>query len=397
MTHPPKAPEPEPAGPGHARVIRWLALLAVPLSLVSPGITLVLPLLAFPGLFLWFRRRGLPPRLATAGRWALGLYLLLLLLDLLNGNPPGLVVTAVNYLPLIAAVPVALALSEARLSPRALDAAMQATIALAALAALVETGLLGFDRARGLNLNPNPFALVVATWAVWQLARGLETAAPRPLAAALLGVVPVVLSGSKNGLLALMVGVAVVLGRHAFRGHRRLALPALIAAGALVAALMVAQAERLSLSALPAGVERYLTGAAPGEDSLGARLRIWKPALAAISEAPLLGHGRAEAKAAVRRHIPPEDGFARGLAHVHNDYLAHLVAFGVGGLVFLAGSLVLLFRARRGSPLPGAGAFGAAFPAMLAGYMGFDIVFNLDPTMGLWSLALALMLTDFET
>ncbi|RMD91711.1 MAG: O-antigen ligase domain-containing protein [Alphaproteobacteria bacterium] len=378
-------------------MIRWLVLLVVPLSLVSPGITLVLPLLAFPGLFLWFRRRGLPSRLAPAGRWALGLYLLLLLLDMLNGNPPGLVVTVVNYLPLIAAVPVALALSEARLSPRALDAAMQATIALAALAALVETGLLGFDRARGLNLNPNPFALVVATWAVWQLARGLETAAPRPLAAALLGVVPVVLSGSKNGLLALVMGSAVVLGGHAFRGRWRIALPAMIAAGALVAALMIAQAERLSLSALPESVEQYLTGTAPGEDSLGARLRIWRPALEAVSEAPLLGHGRAEAKAAVRRHIPPEDGFARGLAHVHNDYLAHLVAFGVGGLVFILGFLLAVVQAGRRSPLPGMRIFGTAFAAMLASYMGFDVVFNLDPTMGLWSLALAMMLTDFKT
>ena len=377
-----------------ARTARWLALLGFPASLTSPGATVSFALVGVYGLYLLANRRDMPHDLRLVNRAMLAGYFLLLAVDVLNGGGwSNLTATAVNYLPLVALAPYAYALRSLRLVPDTLDRAMQATIVFAVLLSAGQFGLFSEARPGGPNLNPIPYGFVIAVWAMFLLARGLETGRASSLALVPAALVPVFLTGSKIALVCMLVGLLCVAILWVVR-HRRwyLFLAGLAGAGfALVLGYYLILGARIreflnDLNFLFNG-EQLVTR------SLGDRVELARAGWQAFLERPFLGHGQAQYMDAVRAWSRPGGLDLSEFGHLHNDYLVHMVSFGVFGVVFLAGYLAVIFwLVTKSGQRPYRWA-GYGLLAMVVIYMAPEVAFNMDPITGCLTLAFGAVLS----
>ncbi|MGH9431538.1 MAG: O-antigen ligase family protein [Terriglobia bacterium] len=170
-----------------------------------------------------------------------------------------------------------------------------------------------------------------------------------PLGAVLLGLTSVMLSGSRGGLIALLVEgllflVILAARNHLPRRHR------------ILAALSIGAAVLLFLWLAPADIASRLATVArlpqSPEATLGQREAIAGDTLHMFKDHWLTGTGLGSFETAFTPYLTFPSDFTWG--HAHNDYLEVLAATGVVGgllaLVALAAFLVAVFRRLRAGP-----------------------------------------------
>lgn len=137
------------------------------------------------------------------------------------------------------------------------------------------------------------------------------------------------------------------------------------------------------------------------DTSIGIRLQLWKAALHLFWENPFFGVGADGFKAAMQElvssgYITPTAGEFGG-AEVHNEILAHLVRFGIFGLisillVYLVPLFLFLRLARTQLQPKRTAAVMGVF--LVAGFFIFGLtveIFNLKMTIAFFSLTLAVL------
>ncbi|MCB1466840.1 MAG: hypothetical protein KDK08_06795, partial [Rhizobiaceae bacterium] len=198
-----------------ARIARWVVLAAFPLSLTSPGATVVMALAAICGMFLWRRAGELPKDIARSGIIAAVCYLLVLIVDVVNGGSvaTNLLQTGVNYLPLLALAPLAYAIRMSGVTAIQIDRSLQVTV-LIAVAISIFGFVTGEPRPGGINLNPIPYGFAILLSSSLLLWRGLGAGRGGllSLAIAILALLPILLTGSKIVWVCAIASYAIAFG-----------------------------------------------------------------------------------------------------------------------------------------------------------------------------------------
>ncbi|RFS46890.1 O-antigen ligase family protein [Micromonospora craniellae] len=206
------------------------------------------------------------------------------------------------------------------------------------------------ERFQGIYNNPNMLAIVCALavplgWAVYQQFRRL---------ALLLGVVPVgiclLLSQSRTGIVAVLVGAAWVLLRHGFRPVVRLA-------SAVTATLLVAHLVNLlpvvfSAPWMQRIVRRFTDP--EGADLSNGRTEMWQATVDLWwQNRPTLGFGYAS-----RNHLfelaSLDEFFGASVSVVHNSYLQLLLELGLTAVAPLVALLLAAGHGALRAPVRGA-------------------------------------------
>lgn len=378
---------------------RWVAIVGqvltystVPASIIGwepfPSLHLILIpiyIVALFGLVAAFRGATFSPRVQTIA-WLLGIsYAALFLVEIINGDllsgpKPADAHFFITYLVLLAFPFFVLGMRACSATIVMFERTMMACIAVATAWSLWEFFFVGVDRPGGFNgLNTIAFSMVLSLWALLlatRAFRGFSVDLMR-LGFALLALVPIVLSGTRLVWICAVVGSLLAFLQWVIAWRRWQALP--IAAGvAMLCALLSYQLpqvqDRLSsmndelggiatavtsggvLSQVPnpAGgdsAEPLSTAESgdPSDDnvlvapgSIGWRYAALVSGLRAFLERPLLGYGLADAKIAALNHRPDNVADFSQLWHLHNQYVTHMVAFGIAGLAFLV-SILMLF------------------------------------------------------
>ncbi|MGZ6975409.1 MAG: O-antigen ligase family protein [Acidimicrobiia bacterium] len=201
------------------------------------------------------------------------------------------------------------------------------------------------DRAVGLMSNPVHLAglctgagFLAAFASLSGRRRWIWLVALVPLAAA------TQLSGSRIGIVALVVGVLYLVFR-----HRRAALPALLVVVAAVAFTIMVPAQSYAASST-----RLAEGASDG--GLSSRLNVWSSALDAVVERPLLGYGPARFTSATgpRTDLAAARYTGGDLLYgdAHNVFIEYLTTTGLIGFGLGLAWIIAASRRARG-PLVG--------------------------------------------
>jgi O-antigen ligase len=191
------------------------------------------------------------------------------------------------------------------------------------------------------NVDPNDLAMTLALGLpmAWYLSHAYHKPLLRWICRGYLpvGVVAIGLTGSRGGLLAGIVALAIVPFSMTRLSPGRLAVT--VAMLFLSAALAVAYVpEKI--------VERLATTSTEVEDlRLGGRFKLWEAGMRAFPERPLLGYGTAGFIGA----ITPQLGTAAQVAH--NSFISVLVEQGLIGLILYLLMFLTAFRAARRLPL----------------------------------------------
>jgi len=375
---------------------RWVAILTVPLSLISAGATISMSLVALYGVIAIVRGARLTPRLRRVHWFMTACYVLLLATDLLNGDGilRNLASTGFNYLHLFAVAPLALAFRLIDLDDGDVDWMLYAGVWGGLANSLFSYFILDMSRPGGPSLNPIPYGFIIAMWGVFLLARGLERGpgGRMLILSSAVAIVPVVLTESKIAWIVMIVGYALTVIFLAWKRKRFgfLWKGALVAIPTLVIAYFALAHRRIELFAHE--VETYATRGELTEGSFGYRWELLRASWRAVLDRPWFGHGIVERKTAAFAYADPEGPDITVLGHLHNDYITHAVAFGVPGIVFIFAFLAFFVAVGRGSWRLSDSAIAYAVMPMLAIYMVADVVFNMDPMSGSLTIALALLL-----
>ncbi len=346
------------------------------------------------GLYLIAKGTRLDGDIAALMKWMAVCYAILVGADLLNGGGLKNIETAFNYLPLFALPLFAHALRNLEITRRQIVISIQFTVLLAVAMSLFRALALGENRPGGLPLNPIPYGLVVSFWIVFLLSISLGRGGIwwRGLAIAALGLVPVMLAESKIAIACLGLGTAVVVLLWARETQRwRPALAGVVGA-AIVLALGVYLFLGERLLQLQGELAEFMdTGMSHG-DSLGYRFEVAVAGLRAFLDQPLIGYGFADRMQRVFSYTTPGGPDVTGLQHLHNDYITHLVAYGVLGLLFLALYFTATMRTMASIGERDLGRAGIAVLSMILLYMSADVAFNMDPVSGALAITLGAIL-----
>lgn len=377
-----------------AKAARVAILAAFPLSLTSPGTTVAMALTALLGLYLWARAGAMPRDIAFEGALAAGGYLLLLTVDVINGG--GLInfiQTGVNYLPVLALAPLALAIRMSGVTTEMIDRALQLTVTIA-LAVSVTTWLAGAPRPGGLNLNPIPYGFAVLLSASLLLWRGIGqgNAGRLSVILALLATVPILLTGSKIVWACTIVSYGTALAYWIVANRRwKTAVPVLAAILPFLALIYVSFA-RTRIEAFWAELREYAgTGVSLGQ-TFGHRIEMAASAWRAFLDRPVFGYGFDERMDAAFDYTTPGGPDITIHNHLHNDYVTHLVSYGTFGGLFLALYCAFFLRQAAMTNVPAYRRAGYVYVLLLLMYMSVEVAFNMDPVSGPLAMLLALLL-----
>jgi O-antigen ligase len=352
-------------------------------------------LVALFGLLGLRRDAHIPSDISRVGRITIGFYLALVIVDLVNGG--GLVnlqSTGFNYLHLVAVAPFALALRRVGLDLPAFDRAMQVTILIALAAAVVQFFFFNVVRPGGLFLNPIPYGFVVALWGVFLLSRGLEQGKDGAfsIAVGIAAFVPVLLTESKIDWGCMILGYVMTAVWWAVVNRRWKTIAAAAAAAVPVTYLAFELFAFRRLELFMDELRVFLADGTVSAQSFGWRYELATSGLRAFWEKPALGYGLSEHMTAIFAHPSTNGPDITLLPHAHNDYVTHLVSFGVPGLAFVVAFLVFAAWLAHQCADAGARRAGFAMAAMLALYMSFEIAFNMDPISGPVTVVFGLLL-----
>ena len=380
-----------------ARIARWAVLAAFPISLTSPGATVVMALAAICGLLLWRRAGELPRDIARVGAVAAACYSLVFIIDLANGGGAAvnLLQTGVNYLPVLALAPLAIAIRLSGVTAGQIDRSLQLTI-LIALAISIFGFVTGEPRPGGVNLNPIPYGFAILLSSSLLLWRGLEVGLRGfpSVALALLALLPILLTGSKI-VWACAIAAYSIAFAHWIISNRRwvTAIPVVLvaASGAAIAYHAFAKSR---LDYLWLELQEFADNGISMGGSFGRRAEMAIGGWNAFLERPILGYGLEERMAAVFAHARPGGPDLTIHNHMHNDYVTHLVAYGIFGGIFLAVYFGLLLWLAANARPASYKWFGYTLALMLAIYMTAEVAFNMDPVSGPMAVFLALLLAS---
>ena len=330
------------------RIGRAVAYLGVPASLATGSLlssfTILTSLycIALIGVIAVFRGIAVRGPLILASYFLVAWYSVLLLIELVHGEPFGydhLPVTEsflLNFFVLLAFPFFVNGLRFVEAQLRMFDWAVAATIVIATAVSLYE--LFGGQAwPLGLNSNPIIFGMIVATWGVLLFSRALAdnpVNVPK-LVVALIGSIPVVLSGSKLAWVCGLVGYCSVFVWWA-RAAGRWRLVAALFVAALPTSWLLYQTElvRARVDQLYSEVGAFLATGDTSGLSLGLRLAADWSGFRASSTGHFLATDW-QRRARPNGHRPPTAGDIAVLDHLHNEYLTHMVAFGILGPMFL--------------------------------------------------------------
>ncbi|MBO6538863.1 MAG: O-antigen ligase family protein [Rhizobiaceae bacterium] len=383
-----------PARSWPARIAHWAVLAAFPLSLTSPGTTVVMALAAICGLVMWWRAGELPRDIAVDGSMAAGCYLLLLSVDLINGGGTNnLLGTGVNYLPVLALAPLSFAIRSSGISMEAIDRALQATI-LIALAISVFSFIDGEQRPGGLNLNPIPYGLAVLLSASLLLWRALEG---RPIdgksvAISVSATIPILLTGSKIVWACALVAYAGTYGHWIATQRRWKPAVSVLIGGLAGIAVGYHFFARSRFEPLWVEIAEFTDRGVSQGGTFGRRAEMAVSGWRAFLDQPIFGYGLHERMEAVLAHSTPGGPDLSIHNHLHNDYITHLVSYGIFGAIFLAAYWLLLVRQAAFAPHPAYRRFGYTVAVILLIYMSAEVAFNMDPVSGPMAVIFALLL-----
>lgn len=276
----------------------------------------------------------------------------------------------------------------------------------------VAQALQGTPQPTGFSFHPNIYVahLGLAIAAGLALAAGARSRLVRVATASAAGalVVAAVASGSRGGLVGLVVGAAACLVVWSWRSSRRrlwlavaatLLVPAALVASGAVAAVVASDGERVAARAdaagpawtrrLPSRLQELATDPVAAS---GGRLSMWVFGVQLAARRPVLGHGFGAEERLVRTEaarfvLDP-------LRHLHSSYLTLLVE---GGASFLAAVLLWLgavLRALARLALRGSNA-ALAVAGLLAALMtmsAFDqVLSHVYVLVATWWLAAAVL------
>jgi len=176
-----------------------------------------------------------------------------------------------------------------------------------------------------------------------QIGRKTKTLA---IGAGVVGLVAVLLCGSRGPVLAFLVGMAALL--IFVTAHRRRWIVALLAALVLVGLLVPSVRSRFSTE----------LGWHFNTEWAGGRLFIWSRSLEIVFDHPLTGVGPGNFAVAYRRQLDPEVTSRYWYEHAHNDFLEAAARSGLPGMAtFALLWLVVLRRLWRGRTQVTSGSF----------------------------------------
>ena len=232
-------------------------------------------------------------------------------------------------------------------------------------------------------------------WSLFVLSRALRAVKIDwiALSVALVGLIPIMLSGSKNVWVATLAGYFALLLIWAQGAQRKSAL-------GLVAVAVVPLAWLLSRTAfVQARITEFvgdfgaflMSGDTSG-GSFGLRLAVIVSGFRAFLDRPIFGYGLVHGKIAAMEHRPANFSSIARLKHLHNEYVTHLVAFGIPGLIFILSFLALfvLMAVRREDRA--VRRFGVVVGCVLVPYLMADVMFTLPEVYGVVFFAFGLIL-----
>lgn len=383
-----------------------IAYLGVPLSLVAGqtiesifGIVVCLYIVAGFGLVAVLRGAVAPRVVIEVGYVFLASYIVLAAVEVANGDlfrAPRPVAADFfgTYFVLLAFPFFVIGLRAVRAERRHFELAMVATIAIAAVWALLQYLVMGINRTGGFNnLNPITNAMIVLLWGLFLLSSALAERRVEPLRliGALLALVPIALSGSKIVWGCALVGYVLVFLWWAVAWRRWITLAATAAAGAVVllAAFQLdfVQSRVVDMTTDLGG---FLASGSTSGDTFGIRLAAWIGGMNAFVERPFFGFGLADAKIAALTYRPEAVADFGYLWHLHSQYVQSLVSLGVfGGLFLLVFLGVFVYVAMRAHDAVSR-RVAIAVPIILALYMSVELVFPRAPLYGTIFTILAL-------
>ena len=380
-----------------ARIAYWAVLAAFPISLTSPGATVAMAVSALCGLWLWKQVGRLPRDIVIGGRVAGGIYVLLVVVDLANGSGAAvnLLQTGVNYLPVLALAPLAFAIRLSGVTADQIDRSLQLTM-LIALAISIFGFVTGEPRPGGVNLNPIPYGFAILLSSSLLLWRGLEAGKRGflSLALAVLALLPILLTGSKIVWACAIAGYSIAFTHWIISNRNWVAVipVVLVAAGGAAIAYQAFAKSRLDYLWLE--LQEFADNGISMGGSFGRRAEMAIGGWNAFLERPLLGYGLDEKMAVVFAHARPGGPDLTIHNHMHNDYVTHLVAYGIFGGIFLAVYMGLLVWMAANAKPASYRWFGYTLALMLAIYMTAEVAFNMDPVSGPMAVLLALLLAS---
>ncbi len=127
-------------------------------------------------------------------------------------------------------------------------------------------------------------------------------------------------------------------------------------------------------------------------DSFGWRYELATSGLRAFLDNPLIGHGLHEHMGAAFAHASAGGPDITFISHLHNDFIAHLVAYGIAGLLFVFAFLGMVWIVAVRCADRGARRAGITVTFMLILYMMFDILFHMDAMTGALTVAMGILL-----
>lgn len=200
-------------------------------------------------------------------------------------------------------------------------------------------GLTFGERFSGLMENPNSVGLLTALLMPPAAERLLSRGRVRDYLLVAVMLASVVLSGSRGGMLAMLIGTTYVL----WKARKRVFVVGLL--GSLAAAILILanpherEAEMM--------VDPYLRAQTLATG--GGRVEVWPVALAIIRQRPFLGHGFGTEDLLFQSYgYDPESFLQHTGSYLHNSYLGLTAQLGlVGALTFFLPLILFAYRRIR--------------------------------------------------
>jgi len=390
------------------RLGQAIAYLCVPATLiVGPSIESMVSvligiyLLAAIGFVAVVRGANVPAIVVQIGYFMLAWYCILFAIELINGDlvkyPRPINSDFLSTYFILLALPfLAMGLREVGVDFATLEKVVMATVVLAAGWSMYQYFALRVFRPGGLNgLNPITFGMIVTLWSLFLLAHAMGSKNIRitPAAVAMAGLIPVLLGASKLIWACAALGYAMIFLWWFWTSRQWLMLGAVAVAtagaGLLVSRIPFVQRRMAEFSG---ELTAFVTTGDTSGQTFGLRFAAATSGWLAFADRPFTGYGLADVKLAAVTNRPEHVADITQLWHLHNQYITHLVAFGVLGVVFLISLLtafaVVAWRTRDVSLQR----FGATAALMLSIYMSVELFFPRTPLYGTVFLLFALLL-----
>ena len=390
------------------RVGSVIAYAGVPASTLTtlPGVLTTVNVLtsfylvAIFGVVGALRGARVQPGLVTLSYFLVAWYVVLLAIELIHGGPFHYPFTRganflTDYFPLVALPFFAIGLREAKAEFRVFEYVMMGTIVFSAGLSLYQFFILDIQRPNGFSRNPIPFALVLTMWSLFLFSGALKARKIdwTRFSIALIALIPIILSGSKNIWFCAAAGYSLLFFMWAWTGRRWSILGA-VAVGIAPSVWLLLRVDvvRSRITEFMGDYGAFLASGDTSGGSFGLRYGALVSGFLAFLDRPFLGYGLAQGKSAAIEHLPPSFSSIGMLTHLHNEYVTHLVAFGTLGLFFIVSffAMFILIATRREDVA--IRRFGVVAGTLFLFYMTADVVFTLPEVYGLVFFLLGLML-----